>query len=535
MTTKQGRVRLTQEQREEITGILFERQSGLCYICDEPIDLVTQHGNLDIDHIEPLSEEGPDTGNNFALTHSSCNRSKGASDLRVARRLAELEKLRQQARDGGGRGANLGHVLAKYGGGKTRLRIKRGADFVEMSFPESGDNRIQSLPLYKDKLSGLEYFFTVVPLEYIHHDDRINPRDIGTSVRKLIEEFLQKRPQLHVGLAWWEVGQDGSGLLKLFDGQHKAAAQIMLGARELPVRVFLEPDVEVLITANTNAGSDLRQVAFDKATMRHLGSTLYADRVAQYRKMRELPDDHFSFSEQDLVRHFRGERRQMEKYIIDAQRDSITHNHDNLLTEFVEMGGRGTSKPLAYSTVESAFFQLLYKKALESAIDEGLESGSNPRDLERTQMVRLMNLFAEAFFVDKWDPDFGGHQIESRIAKGDEIPENHLRAWRVARDEVAVNIIRWVQLVIEHYFAFTGGMADKERLLHPSLPDELWDRINNFLSNISKLPCWFDKGLSNSVFGPKQNLLYWDSVFKTGQSPDGIRVLTQGLKMQEMI
>ena len=58
----------------------------------------------------------------------------------------------------------------------------------------------------------------------------------------------------------------------------------MLGARELPVRVFLEPDVEVLITANTNAGSDLRQVAFDKATMRHLGSTLYADRVASIQK-----------------------------------------------------------------------------------------------------------------------------------------------------------------------------------------------------------------------------------------------------------
>ena len=92
-----------------------------------------------------------------------------------------------------------------------------------------------------------------------------------------------------------------------------------------------------------------------------------------------------------------------------------------------------------------------------------------------------------------------------------------------------------MQLVIEHYFAFTGRMEDKERLLHPSLPDELWDRIENFLSNISKLPCWFDKGLSNSVFGPKQNLVYWDSVFKTGQSPDGIRVLTEGLKMQEMI
>ena len=535
MAIARRRVKLSPERREQLEGRLFDRQSGKCYICDEEIDLEIHQGNLEIDHIDPFSEEGLDSDNNFALTHGSCNRNKATSHILVARLLVELEKLRQQAINNGGRGANLSHVLAKYGGGKARLRLKRNSDRIELSFPESADNRLQSTPLYKDHLSGLEYFFTTVPLEYIHHDDRINPRDIGTSVRKLIEEFMRNRPQLHVGLAWWKPENDGAGFLKLFDGQHKAAAQIMLGIRTLPVRVFVEPDVDVLVTANTNAGSSLRQVAFDKATMRHLGSTLYTDRVAQYRTMRELPDDDYSFSEQDLVRHFRGERRQMEKYIIDAQRDDITHTRDNRLTEFVEMGGRGTSRPLAYVTIESAFFQLLYKKALGTAIDDGVEAGTNPRDLERTQMVRLMNMFADVFFVDKWDPDVGGRQIESRLAKGDEIPGLHLRAWRVARDEVAVNIIRWVRLVIQNYFAYAGSMINNECLLHADLPDALWERVNNFLVNLSKLPCWLDKNLSLSVFGPKQNLDYWYSVFSTGKSPDGTRVLTDGLEIREMI
>ena len=48
-----------------------------------------------------------------------------------------------------------------------------------------------------------------------------------------------------------------------------------LGTRELPVRVFVEPDTNVLLQANTNAGGTLRQVAFDAAVMRHLGSSLY--------------------------------------------------------------------------------------------------------------------------------------------------------------------------------------------------------------------------------------------------------------------
>ena len=125
------------------------------------------------------------------------------------------------------------------------------------------------------------YFFSVFPLEYIHHDDRINPRSIGSTIRRLIEEFLRKRPQLHVGLAWWAPEKHGTGKIKMFDGQHKAAAQILIGSRKLPVRVFIEPDLNVLLQANTNAGDKLRQVAFDTAVLRHLGSTLYAERVKQ--------------------------------------------------------------------------------------------------------------------------------------------------------------------------------------------------------------------------------------------------------------
>lgn len=535
MTTARRRATFSPEQRDELEGRLLERQSGKCYICDEPIDLEVHHGDLDIDHIDPFSQEGSDTGNNFALTHSSCNRSKGTSDIRVARRLAELEKLHQEARQNGDRAANLSYVLAKYHGAKAKLRVKRQSDHVEFSFPKTGDVQIRSAPLYQDKLSGAEYFFAVVPLEYVHHDDRINPRDIGTNIRKLIEEFLQERPQLHVGLGWWAPEEDGAGALKLFDGQHKAAAQIMLGVRELPVRIFVDPDLDVLTTTNTNAGSSLRQVAFDKATMRHLGSTLYADRVAQYRNMRGLSEDDLSFSEQDLVKHFRGEKRQMAKYIIDAQRDLITHNSDNRLTEFVEMGGRGTSRPMAYSTVENAFFQLVYKDALSSSIDEGFETGSNPRIVERDQMIRMMNIFADVFFVDKWDPDVGGSQIESRVSKGEEVPENHLRAWRVARDEVAVNIVRWIRLVMESYFAHTRRMVVRERLMQTVMPDELWEQIEVFLTNLSTLRCWFDKLMAQSVFGPKQNLEYWERVFNTGQSPDNTRVLTEGLNILTMI
>lgn len=527
---------LATEQRVKLEQRLLIRQTGRCFICDEPIDLMLHKGQLDIDHIDPLVEDGLDAENNFALTHASCNRSKGAANLEIARRLSEFERLQANAQESGKRGANLGDVLARHNGAKALLRLRRNGDHVEYALPEVGDNAIHRIPIYRDKLSGMDSFFAPLPLEYLHHDDRINPRSIGANIRGLIEEFLQKRPQLHVGLAWWAPDQDGGGPIKVFDGQHKAAAQKLLGARELPVRVFLEPDTNVLLLANTNAGGKLRQVAFDIAVMRHLGSSLYVDRVRRYQSMRGLDENDYSFSEQDLVRFFRGERREMERYIIDSQRDAITHDQSNGLLEFVEWAGKAADRPLSYNTLERSFFrEFLYKKALETPIDAGMEEGTNPRQLEREQMVRLMSLFAEVFFISHWDPELGGRQMESRFQKGDPIPEGHVRAWRIAREEVIASVMRWVRLVIANYYAYTGKVIHEERLLHIRLPDELWNRLRNFLEGLANLPCWIDRNLSTTVFGPKQNLDYWEKVFETGVAPSGIRILAAPLDLNEMI
>ena len=527
---------LNSEQREQLERRLHQCQNGHCFICDQPIDLVLHQGQLDVDHIDPLLEDGLDAENNFALTHAGCNRSKGASNLQVARRLVEFDRLQEEAQQSGKRGANLGDVLERHRGATAELRLQVRNGNVEFSLPHTGDNTIYRVPVLHDKLSGMDTFVAEFPLEYLHHDNRINPRSIGANIRGLIEEFLDKRPQLHVALGWWTPEADGAGRLRIFDGQHKAAAQILLGVRQFPVRVFLNPDTNVLLQANTNAGGKLRQVAFDPAVMRHLGSTLYLERVNQYRKMRGLAENDYSFSEQDLVKFFRGEQREMERYIIDAQRNAMTNEADNKLLEFVEWAGKSADRPLAYNSIERSFFKIfLHKKALDTPIDQGFEQGNNPRQLERKQLIQIMSMFADVFFINQWDPEIGGRRIENRIQGGDTIPEGHLRAWRIAREEVLANVLRWLRLVVTNYFAFTGKLVHEDRLLQTRLSDELWDRMRNFLKSLAGLPCWFNRNLSTTVFGPKQNLDYWEKVFETGQAPSGIQILAKPLDLQQMI
>jgi len=527
--------RQTPEERKELIRNLFESQNGLCFICEQPIDLILHKDSLDIDHIVPITDSGKDDQSNFALTHASCNRAKQASFLEVARILQRLDRLRDHLAQEN-RGPNLADILSLNGGGKFNITYSRHGNVIRYACPELGLNQIVELPIYKDELSGIEYFFTKLPIEYLHHDDQINPRPIGSNISKLILEFYRKRPQLHPALGWIEIVNSNSSTLKIFDGQHKAAAQILLGVRSLPVRIFVNPDLDILLKTNFNAGTTLRQVAFDKSVQRHLGNTVYVQRVERYQAEHNLSSDDFSFSESDLVKYFKGESREVKKYILDAVRDTITYHPDNKLKEYVDLSGRKTERPLSYSTVEKTFFSFfIYQEVLDTPLNYRLDEEENPRELEKEQILQLMNIIAEEIFIGKFDPDIGTLRIENRIQKGETLPLEHLRAFRMSKEEVVYSWLKYVEQIIKNYFIMQGKPIQEKKLFHYKFPKPLWDRIRIFVRNVSNLPIWMNNELSQTVFGGKQNYAFWQAIFETGKSPQNVRVLAEPLDLMKMI
>src|SRR5260370_41276062 len=95
--------------------------------------------------------------------------------------------------------------------------------FMSISGPitNKGEDEKVTLPLYEDKLSGMRHFFALLPIEMLHHDERINPRPIGANVRGIVEEFHKGGPQLHVALAWIDTAQAPKARGHVVDGQHK--------------------------------------------------------------------------------------------------------------------------------------------------------------------------------------------------------------------------------------------------------------------------------------------------------------------------
>ncbi len=527
---------LSTDQRKELEKRLYETQNGKCFICEKPIDMVLHADAIDIDHVEPIKVGGKDDPSNFALTHASCNRSKQASNLRVARVLARFLSIRDEVANAN-RSPNLGDVLHRYKGATFELPMRVEDGSVYYTLPDMQRNEVDRVPLYRDELSDSQYFFVKLPIEYLFHDDRINPRGVGGSLNGLIEEFHKKRPQLQVCLAWAELkAGEAKTKIHVFDGQHKATAQILLGVREIPIRVFLNPNLDILLTANTNAGTTLRQIAFDKSVQRHLGSALFLDRLERYRKDRGLSPDSENFSERDLVNHFKGEWREMRRYILDAVRDAITHHPNNKLKDYIEFGGKGKERPLSYSSVEKTFYSFfIYGDALETPLNHMMEENENPRELEKEQIQKLMNLVTERVYAGKYDPAIGTARVESQIQKGTDIPEGHLCAYRLSREEILYAWLRLVRQIVQNYFIIVGKPILEDKLFQYRFPEPLWDNIENFLTSLTKMPLWVNRELSQTVFGGKQNPKYWQTIFESGKTPQNQQILPSGINLMKMI
>lgn len=515
---------LSPEEYENLKKDLLNAQNFTCYICRKAIDFEVEE--TDIDHIQPLKNGGKDNKSNFAITHSSCNRMKQDADLRVAQVLSTLSDIQNESKD---KTATLADVLKYFGGSNKDIHYKiDNENFIYTV----GDSISKIAEIFTDKLSGEKSVFIELPIECVYHDNLINPRGINTRIGGLIKEFQKGNPQLQVALA--RIDKDK---VKIFDGQHKTAAQLLLGQRTVPVRLFIDPDVERLTTTNTNAGSRLKQVAFDKSIMHQLSNTLYGERISTYQQDHDMNPDEYNFSELALLDYFKGQA-DLRKYIIDAQKNQIIHSKDNKLTAYINFDGRKKELPLSYSTMDKAILSRFIdsKCILDTPLDFRLEEGENPRELEKEQIIRFLNLLADIVFVDKFDPEVGTYRIENSIVnKNDQhITNEHLRAFRISREEILLSLIPrildWIKasLVMQK-------ITVKNNIFMTRFPETTWANLKTFFENYAQLPLWTDRSMSLTIFAGKKNRDYWDSIFETGKTNDGAIVLQEPLSIMSMI
>ena len=128
--------RLKPEERKDLIQQLWDIQSGVCFISEEAIDLELHKDILDIDHVVPSKLGGKDDPSNFALTFASANRSKQASDLKLARILHRFKKLQDTIQEAEDRSPNLDDVIKTKGGSKHALKFRRENEHILYSLAQ---------------------------------------------------------------------------------------------------------------------------------------------------------------------------------------------------------------------------------------------------------------------------------------------------------------------------------------------------------------------------------------------------------------
>ena len=286
---------LTKQQREDLIERLQKCQSKngdcYCYVCDKPIN--RQVHKIDIDHKIARSLGGVDEESNWGLTHDTCNRSKGARDLQLQRYLYEfredvIEHTEKKAL-GSERHFTLSEALNKIKPQRQEVGISIQGDQIQIAWNENGQPKTELYALIEEPgYPPMKSFVARIPFICLHHDSEINPRSI-VDLESMIEEFYNGYPQLQPSLATLTVkGSKGKAPILLFDGQHKAAAQLYGRRDRLFVRVFVNCDRDRLKETNYRAHTKLAQVHFPQLINDRVGADLFKQEFDKFIQNNDL-------------------------------------------------------------------------------------------------------------------------------------------------------------------------------------------------------------------------------------------------------
>ena len=452
---------LTEPEKKQV--LAQQRRGGVlyCFAEDHPID---DEGDVEFHHIKPFSEDGPTEIANVGAVckdHHRRIRTLSLSEFRDQLAMVRFFDHPEPRR--------LDDLLAfKLGANGFGRQIKVDGDpRCQLTLHFTNPERpAQACPVFACPATGMKYFYSVLPIEYISNDTELQPRPLE---QKRVWE-LYRHLMAHTQLAP-AVCRLVSGKALLFDGQHKSAAQIWAGRKALDCKLYIEPDVRLLKDTNLVAHDKLRQMAFFTSTLIAKYSDIFEQEWEEYL---ERPG---SKNESDFVAFLkvRGkaatEARKMLRMAIEQD---VIEDPANSLSEFIAERNRTRKNPLSINILEKTFFREFIFAPPTTVEFEGPEDF---RAEEKRNLVRVMSMIAERQIVGRWNPDANNaaHQRAERV-----FGAGAMRAWvPMLRDVIAQ--------VLQLYDA-----AERDKVLFRVISDQQWSLIEGRVERLFLHRIWDD-------------------------------------------
>lgn len=512
---------ISSNERKALVQRLYDGQKQKCFICAAEINLSIHP--VDIDHIKALSLGGSDNENNFALVHAHCNRSKGIRDLQLQKYIHLLGKHIKKYTEQEGGMFTVREALQEFIPTREDLHLKISDEDVILTLSDNNGITTRKYPiLYDLNDHSIRSIVAVIPAKYVQHDESINPRSI-VDLEPMIEEFYNRNPQLQpsLGICTFS-GNEAIVKVYLFDGQHKAAAQLYVGNTDLFLRVFLNPDKTKLKETNFRAHTKLAQIHFAQFITDKVGYDIYSESFGSYVARMGDKGSERSFIEgspEQMQSEYRGYLKNYLQYRV------LTETADgerNKLIGYIEtVSARSKKWPLSYETVQKTFFKFLNIKP----VGETLQKTEHYRELEKNNLIKLMSMFAEEVVVGKFDSNLGIFKIEEQLADNpDKIPLPHLRAYRMCRASAMTVWTGELKEAIAQLLSLNNRYetADwkRTRLLWAEISEEEWSKIRKMIKLIADHKVWIEK-MNIDIVQTLQSTRQadWKSILLDGKLP----------------
>ncbi len=456
------RRQISQAEKDEV----LKRDGLRCFINGHPIE---SEADVEFDHIHPWSEAGRSAIDNIAVVCKRHNREKRNLSLSEYRDRLELRKFFEGAKK-----RRLDDLLTeRLGpsgfGNSVSIELNDGE---AVTYFDSGTQRA---PVLICPATGEKYFFASVPVGFIRNDVELQPRALEPERLWELYRHLLRHTQLQPA-----IGRLTDSHLLIFDGQHKAAAQVWAGRDALDCKIYVDPDVRRVKETNLSAHDKLRQMPFYTSTLLEKYAVMASEDWEEFLispgAKTEAAFVEFMRAKTDLSRPDATKRIRSMLY-----RDILEYP-DNQLRDYIAEENRTRANPLTMSRLEKTF---LAEFIAPPPLDDEFESDDYHRDEERENFVRLTNTIVQRVLADRWAPERkdSAHARAARIFSA-----GALRAWvPFLRDALAPALQIFEQeerKKILYREMDNGDFENADRLIDRLFSHKVWDDPNPELNDL---------------------------------------------------
>ncbi|GAB2568919.1 HNH endonuclease domain-containing protein [Spirosoma areae] len=461
---------LSDSEKQQVKTQQIDRDGSLrCFISGE---VIGEDDTVEYDHILPFSKQGDTNLSNIRVVLKEYNRRKSDQSLYEVRDNLKLERLFNEKKNN----IKLQDIFEL-----KEITKKSFHTNIEDGIIKIDDGvDCKNFTLLFDNILNVSYFYGRIPIKWLENDDQegLQPRVIDYKRLIILRDHLKDHPQLAPSIA-----RLIDNRIKLFDGQHKLAGQVLNNISEVDIKAYLSPSefdkakklFDDLMITNLDAHSKLKQIPFYTSTLLDRLSVIYKEMLDEFtstkpvEKHSEANFVNFLISEKQ---HSRADAKQMLKSAIRVNALELS-----AIKEYTATASKDANFALSIDLLNTVVFPNTLYLEPSSA---NFKSTGDYRDAELENFKVLAALLVQYGNLPNWVPNIRGKSLTNI----------QLKARRIWHKGSVLTWAPYLKSILGVAFDFVTN-DDREKLLYRETIDvDQKGRIANCLQRLFGHPMW---------------------------------------------